>query len=216
MSSVFYKLFIFAVSLFSLAGNASARAIAGSTLDRLKSLQVDSTVAITVKTDSLAQTVIISTANNDADDELDSDRMEEAANGLAEAFTVSPLRTVVKGIIAILVIACPFVFVLLLVLMILRYVTSRNRERNRLIEMAVREHYQLPDEFYRSERDYYMGPRRLSSGIIWLGFGIAYLLFWIACDSLEMASLAAIPIFVGVARIVIYLIGKRNSSQQPE
>lgn len=216
MSSLFYKLLIFIVTTFSVVDNISAAAIADSTLDKLKALQVDSTVAISVKTDSLAQTVIISTSGDDADEELDSEEMNLAVAGISNAFATNPLKTVVRGLVAILVIACPFVFVLLLVLMILRYVTSRNRERNRLIEMSIREHYQLPDEFYRSEREYYMGPRRLSSGIIWLGFGIAYLLFWLECDTPEMASLAAIPIFIGIARIVIYFIGKRNSSQEPE
>lgn len=216
MSSLIYKLFIFAVSALSFVGNLSAAVTADSTLDKLKALQVDSTVAISVKTDSLAQTVIISTSGDDADDELDSEEMNLAVAGISNAFTTNPLKTVVRGLVAILVIACPFVFVLLLVLMILRYVTSRNRERNRLIEMSIREHYQLPEEFYRSEREYYMGPRRLSSGIIWLGFGIAYLLFWLECDMPEMASLAAIPIFVGIARIVIYLIGKRNGTQDSE
>lgn len=211
MKSLSFKLLLVLAVLLS-AATAVAKPAKTSAFDRLKWLQMDSTVNI--KADSISQTVVFNVENygDDADDAI----TDEDITAIVESAVSTPpsvSKTIMKGIVGVVAITVPFAFILLLFWLIFRYSTSRNRERNKLIELSIREHSPLPDSFYKSEKNYYSGVRRLSSGIIWIGIGIAFTAFFACVGSDEMAVLGLIPMFVGVARIVVYFVSKRDAGQ---
>lgn len=211
MKSLSFKLLFFFVAII-FSATAVARPTKSSAMDKLKWLQMDS--AVNIKTDSISQKVVFN-ADSSVDD-VDNELSDEEITALVEStVSTSPSlsKTIMRGIVGVVAITVPFAFVIVLIWLIFRYSTSRNRERNKLIELSIRERSPLPDSFYKSERSYYTGPRRLSSGIIWIGVGIAFISFFACVGSDEMAVLGLIPMFVGVARIVVYFVGKRDAGQ---
>lgn len=72
-------------------------------------------------------------------------------------------------VIAILSIALPLVLIIFITLMIMRYVSARNRRRNAIIEKAIENNYQLPPAFYGGavtevRHIYVNDPRAMNSG----------------------------------------------------
>ncbi len=211
MKSLSFKLLFFVAAVL-IAATAVAKPPKHTGIDRLKNLQIDS--AVNFKTDSISQMVVFDAGSADSNmsDEI-SDEDITAVIDMAVAPTHSVTKTVMKTIVGVVAIVVPFAFVILVIWIICRYSTSRNRERSKLIEMSIRERVPLPDAFYKTEKSYYLGPRRLSSGIVWIGVGISVSLFFFAVGSEEMAALGLIPLFVGIARIVVYFVGKRDAGE---
>lgn len=96
--------------------------------------------------------------------------------------------------------------------LILYYVSRGSRERNRLIEMSIREHQPLPDSFYLGGGN--NASKRLGSGIVWICTGFAVMLFFFTVESAEMAWLGLIPTGVGISRVVIYLVEQNKKTDR--
>ncbi len=96
--------------------------------------------------------------------------------------------------------------------LILYYASRGSRERDRLIEMSIREHQPLPDSFYLGGGN--NASKRLGSGIIWICTGFAAMLFFFTLESAEMAWLGLIPTGVGISRVVIYLVEQNKKTNR--
>lgn len=211
MKSISFKLLLFALAVFSAAA-LSAAPTKSTNLQKLLKLQEDSTVNI--HADQLTESVVYNVADtlvSDDDDEVTAE-IDSVFENISSR-QQSTVKTITRGIVGVFAIVVPFAFIILLIWLIFRYSTSRNRERNKLIEMSIRERVPLPDAFYKSEQKYYTGPKRLGSGIIWIGVGVAFTAFFACAGSDEMSMLGIIPMFVGIARIVVYFVSKYNDRQ---
>lgn len=96
-------------------------------------------------------------------------------------------------------------------IVIARSIITRRKIDNRLIERAIEKNYPLPDEFFSGRTIY----RSLYRGVIWVGVGTAFLL-WFICSSGHKPAfmfLGIIPIFIGLANLAIYVARRRDSAR---
>lgn len=93
-------------------------------------------------------------------------------------------------------------------IVIARSVITRRKIDNRLIERAIEKNYPLPDEFFSGRSIY----RRLYRGLVWIGIGTAFLLWFFLSSKHkpEMMFFSIIPIFIGLANLAIYVARRRD------
>lgn len=106
--------------------------------------------------------------------------------------------------IVFIAIATPFACAVLIVFFIIRGITSRQREHNKLIEKAIENNYPLPDNFFDAPKRH---KSRLQSSLVWLAWGIGTMGFFYIVDPTETAySIGLIPLLVGVAKLITYFV----------
>lgn len=106
--------------------------------------------------------------------------------------------------IVFIAIATPFACAVLIVFFIIRGITSRQREHNKLIEKAIENNYPLPDKFFDTPKRH---KSRLQSSLVWLAWGIGTMGFFYIVDPTETAySIGLIPLLVGVAKLITYFV----------
>lgn len=106
--------------------------------------------------------------------------------------------------IVFIAIATPFACAVLIVFFIIRGITSRQREHNKLIEKAIENNYPLPDKFFDAPKRH---KSSLQSSLVWLAWGIGTMGFFYIVDPTETAySIGLIPLLVGVAKLITYFV----------
>lgn len=110
--------------------------------------------------------------------------------------------------IVFIAIVTPFASIVLIIFFAIRGITSRQRERNKLIEKAIDNNYPLPDNFFISQKS----PRtRLQSALVWIAWGVGVVAFFLIVDPTVTAySLGLIPLLVGAAKLITYFIEDRK------
>ncbi len=150
---------------------------------------------------------IVTSIENRLSTELSADSLERAKVIVIEIPKIST-RTVTPTIrqdslIKLAAIIIPMIFGTLL-LCILLYSKHKNLQAKcRIIEVAIMKNYVLPDSFYDSKL---VRNNRLGSGIIWIGIGLAIMLFFMMERSYEGMAIGIVPLFVGISRITISFI----------
>lgn len=110
-------------------------------------------------------------------------------------------------LIVFIAIVTPFACVVLIVFMILRTVTTRQRERNNLIEKAIENNYTLPHDFFASYRN---ARTRLQSALVWLAWGVGIMAFFLIITDETVYAIGIIPLLVGVAKLITYFVEDRK------
>lgn len=110
-------------------------------------------------------------------------------------------------LIVFIAIVTPFACVVLIVFMILRTVTTRQRERNNLIEKAIENNYTLPHDFFASYRN---ARTRLQSALVWLAWGVGIMAFFLIISDETVYAIGIIPLLVGVAKLITYFVEDRK------
>ena len=114
--------------------------------------------------------------------------------------------------IVFIAIATPFACAVLIVFFIIRGITSRQREHNKLIEKAIENNYPLPDNFFDAPKRH---KSRLQSSLVWLAWGIGTMGFFYIVDPTETAySIGLIPLLVGAAKLITYFIEDRKKERE--
>ena len=114
--------------------------------------------------------------------------------------------------IVFIAIATPFACAVLIVFFIIRGITSRQREHNKLIEKAIENNYPLPDNFFDAPKRH---KSRLQSSLVWLAWGIGTMGFFYIVDPTETAySIGLIPLLVGVAKLITYFVEDRKKESE--
>ena len=114
--------------------------------------------------------------------------------------------------IVFIAIITPFACAVLIVFFIIRGITSRQREHNKLIEKAIENNYPLPDNFFDTPKRH---KSRLQSSLVWLAWGIGTMGFFYIVDPTETAySLGLIPLLVGAAKLITYFIEDRKKERE--
>lgn len=114
--------------------------------------------------------------------------------------------------IVFIAIATPFACAVLIVFFIIRGITSRQREHNKLIEKAIENNYPLPDNFFDTPKRH---KSRLQSSLVWLAWGIGTMGFFYIVDPTETAySIGLIPLLVGVAKLITYFVEDRKKESE--
>lgn len=118
---------------------------------------------------------------------------------------VSEICEMIISIVAILAVPLAAIIILLIV------THSRRRrllDKYAVIESAMRSGVELPEEFYTGQSRINISLHTLHSALIWIACGATTMLFFIVVGSEEMAALMTLLIFVGVAKLIVYFVGK--------
>lgn len=113
-------------------------------------------------------------------------------------------------LIVFIAIVTPFACVVLIVFMALRTVTTRQRERNKLIEKAIENNYTLPHDFFASYRN---ARTRLQSALVWLAWGVGIMAFFLIITDETVYAIGIIPLLVGVAKLITYFVEDRKKEE---
>lgn len=112
----------------------------------------------------------------------------------------------------VLGLSMPAIVTVLVFMLIFRYLRRRKLDRYRVMEYAIDHGMQLPDSFYLAEEGRNTNTPR--SAIVWIGWGLALIAFFLCVDMEPLASFGLIPLFIGVARGVTYIINRRDARQR--
>lgn len=112
----------------------------------------------------------------------------------------------------VLGLSMPAIVTVLVFMLIFRYLRRRKLDRYRVMEYAIDHGMQLPDSFYLAEEGRNTNTPR--SAIVWIGWGLAIIIFFLCADLEPLASFGLIPLFIGVARGVTYIINRRDARQR--
>lgn len=112
----------------------------------------------------------------------------------------------------VLGLSMPAIVTVLVFMLIFRYLRRRKLDRYRVMEYAIDHGMQLPDSFYLAEEGRNTNTPR--SAIVWIGWGLAIIVFFLCADMEPLASFGLIPLFIGVARGVTYIINRRDARQR--
>lgn len=112
----------------------------------------------------------------------------------------------------VLGLSMPAIVTVLVFMLIFRYLRRRKLDRYRVMEYAIDHGMQLPDSFYLAEEGRNTNTPR--SAIVWIGWGLAIIVFFLCADLEPLASFGLIPLFIGVARGVTYIINRRDARQR--
>lgn len=119
------------------------------------------------------------------------------------AGTLVTIFTVVAPAVASIIF---FLFILGLVWIVSRSKAERERRQMEVMERAIEHNYQLPTEM---ADNVIRGYKRLSSGIVWTGIGLAICIFFVSVGATVVWPLGLIPMVVGVARLAVWFVYRR-------
>lgn len=116
----------------------------------------------------------------------------------------------VVPIVAILsVFGIPPVAILLLALLFFRYREKQQRLYNERLQRFLEAGQPIPEELLKNEIKESSPTQYLNKGLTWLGLGIGLGIFLGLMAGWEVASLALIPIGIGIAKVVSWKVASR-------
>lgn len=123
----------------------------------------------------------------------------------------------ITTIVAIAVMT-PFIAIIIVVLLIVRFMTKKVQSRNRIIEKAIENNAQLPEDFFNEPKK---SKTRLQSALVWIawGIGIALVLFVLQPEDAGPKTsyiIGSIPFLVGIAKLITYFVEDRNNNQEED
>jgi len=187
-----------------------ARELSRSTTDvvnnvknRIESVDADSVASMVVmqlpdEDDSVTE-VAESRAVDVDEDSLD---VDIPANSWRKIFL--PLMGIVFGV------TVPFAAFVLMVYFICRASVQRKRAKYDVIARAAESGHPLPPEFYITDT---RGQKnKLQSGIVWIGWGAAFIIMSVIGIGRAWVAFGMIPLFIGLSRLAVYFLDRHNSS----
>lgn len=107
----------------------------------------------------------------------------------------------------------PFAALVLIIYFICKAAGQYKRLRYETIARAAEAGHPLPPAFYRSESR--SPSRRLQSGIVWIGWGLAFALLGPVADWGEgWIAIAMVPLFIGISRLAVYFLEERKKRSE--
>ena len=111
-------------------------------------------------------------------------------------------------LIVLIAVIIPFASLVLIIFFALRAITSRQREHNKLIEIAIKSNYPLPDNFFSKPQT---SRTRLQSALVWLACGIGSIVFFLIVFDDALYAIGIIPLLIGIAKLITYYVEDREN-----
>lgn len=153
--------------------------------------------------DSIAETVVYEAAETNVPDADEAHETTELAG--VDMIQIVSIVAIVFGTVT------PFAALVLIVITIVKSKTQRKKMKYDSINNAIAAGCPLPDSFYRSETP--VVKNRLQSGIVWFGWGVAFIVLGLANGWTLMVSIGIIPVFIGLSRIAVYFVDFKRASK---
>ncbi len=157
----------------------------------------DTTTSITIDSATTDSTIKVNTPKNDKKTEI---TIIQGHND-GENFGVV--------LIIFIAITSPFACAVLIVFFIIRGITIRQREHNKLIEKAIECNYPLPKDFFNAPKQ---SKSRLQSALVWLAWGVGIIAFCLIVSGAKdtVFAIGFIPLLIGVAKLITYFVEDRK------
>lgn len=212
---------LFLSAIIATATLSPITASAGSALDKARAMQRNTSMTVSdikgnidsLHTDSIAksvaETVVYERASEDSDPDSD-DFMEmddDCNNSLFSKTLLIPIFGIVFGV------TVPFGTFALIIFFVLRSTTERKRLKYDAIARAAEAGHPLPPEFYNSESR--LAKNKLQSGLVWMGWGAALIGLTLTGVGSAWWAIGLIPIFIGLSRIAVFFVEKKDKSVSP-
>lgn len=143
----------------------------------------------------------------------DDDSIDLHSSGLDKLVTVSSMHSSLEELIPLVAVTLSLLMPVLIVLIIMAYRTRQQRMRYEVMIRLVDRGQTVPPEFFEDP-----ARRRrsdLSGGLSLIAVGIGLAVgFWVAGGG-EASGFALIPFFVGSARLISFVMERRDS-QSPQ
>lgn len=111
-------------------------------------------------------------------------------------------------LIVLIAVIIPFASLVLIIFFALRAITSRQREHNKLVEIAIKSNYPLPDNFFSKPQT---SRTRLQSALVWLACGIGSIVFFLVVFDDALYAIGIIPLLIGIAKLITYYVEDRKN-----
>ena len=157
----------------------------------------DTTTSITIDSASTDSTIKVNTPQNDKKTEITIIQGHNGGESVGAVLFLSIVAT------------APFACAVLIVFFIIRGITSRQREHNKLIEKAIECNYPLPNDFFKAPKQ---SKSRLQSALVWLAWGVGIIAFCLIVSEAKdtVFAIGFIPLLVGVAKLITYFVEDRK------
>lgn len=164
-----------------------------------------------VRPDSVADMVVMELPSAEEAAETDSApdtevNPETTKSGIDKTLLI-PIFGIVFGV------TVPFATLVMICWLICRSHTSCKRMKYDTIARAAEAGHPLPPIFYATD-----GPKRknkLQSGIVWFGWGLAFITLGIFGNDYVWYAIGIIPLFIGISRLAIFGIEMHKKSTEP-
>lgn len=186
---------VVAVIAMMLLATSCIKTQSGVDKDELKEIVTEAIHSVsTIETDSVSSsTVVFKGVESDAD--VDFHRVQ----------LVAIIFGTVTGALIII----------LPVFLICYFIYRRRTIRYRIIEKAIENNVQLPTEFYKAE-DARPRRSRLQSALVWIAWGVGIITFLLIADGTDGIGFGIIPILVGIAKLITYVVEDRKKPEDVE
>lgn len=104
----------------------------------------------------------------------------------------------------------PFIFVILIVGMVQFSNFQKNKQKTQIALKYLEQGKEVPKELFADKKDK-MEP--LKMGVIFVSIGIGMFIMFSVFMDIKIASIAAVPVFLGIGFLVVHVLSKRKSHQ---
>ena len=209
-NSTLMKRIIYILTITLIAGisfsSCQRKAITQEEIDEFSSQINEKLIEINNNKDSV--TIKIDSTNTDTTITVNENKSQKNEITIIQGQGDSQSPAIV--LIVFIAVVTPFACVVLIIFFIIRAITSRQREQNKLIEKAIENNYPLPSDFFTPAQKV---RSRLQSSLVWLAWGIGIFgaLFILAPND-SIYAIGLIPMFVGIAKLIAYFVEDRKSN----
>ncbi|MDE6323535.1 MAG: hypothetical protein K2L85_05360 [Paramuribaculum sp.] len=219
-----FTIFLTAILVIAVLPNKS---YAGNALEKARQMKLQTEATASkinekisdVNADSLQNIVVLKTgASETAEETCASDESPSEENDADNATDIG--HRIVKSIDVVAIVGIitgvtvPFATLVLIIYLICRSLTTRKKMKYDLITRAIESGHPLPPEFYLTDGP--LAKNKLQSGIVWIGWGLALILLGMARGSAFLVSAGMIPAFIGLSRLAVFFLQRKNEKQQIE
>lgn len=126
----------------------------------------------------------------------------------------------VEDILAMMIplsaIIMPFLFAIAVVAIAFWHTTKLRRMKYNMVEKAIENHYQLPEYVFYEQPKPVSKTATLRSACTIMAVGVGVTLFFIINGDMEVAALCSMIFLIGLGKLVVYLVERKNNNKKEE
>ena len=126
----------------------------------------------------------------------------------------------VEEILALMIplaaIIMPFLLACAVVAIAFWHTTKRRRMKYNMVEKAIENHYQLPEYVFHEQPKPISKTATLGLACTIMAVGVGVTLFFIINGDMEVAALCSMIFLIGLGKLVVYLVERKNNNKKEE
>jgi Ca2+/Na+ antiporter len=128
----------------------------------------------------------------------------------------NPIGDLFESLIPLSAIIMPFLFACAVVAIAFWHTTKRRRMKYDMVEKAIENHYQLPEYVFHEQPKPVSKTATLRSACTIMAVGVGVTLFFIINGNMEVAALCSMIFLIGLGKLVVYLVERKNNNKKEE